>query len=77
MFLIDFKVKHRRRRNDMVEDVALDFLIIDPLLVTAEGVDLQRHAKLGGLHLPDHHGEIVVQLRVVVEVGLDIGAEYS
>ena len=40
MFLIDFKVKHRRRRNDMVEDVAMDFLVVDPLLVTDEGVDL-------------------------------------
>ena len=72
MLLIDFKVKHRCRRNDMVEDVALDFLIVDPLLVAAEGVDLQRHTKFGGLHLTHHHHEIVVQLRVVVEVGLDI-----
>ena len=59
----------------MVEDVALDFLVVDPLLVAAEGVDLQRHAELRGLQLPDHHSEVVVQLRVVVEVGLDVGAE--
>ena len=75
MLLVYSQIKHRCRRNDMVEDVALDFLIVDPLLITAEGIDLQRHAKLGGLHLPHHHGQVVVQLGVVVEVGLDVGAE--
>ena len=75
MFLIDFKVKHRCRRNDMVEDVALDFLVVDPLLVAAESVDLQRHAKFSGLHLSHHHGEVMVQLRVVVQVSLDVGSE--
>ena len=59
----------------MVEDVALDFFIIGPLLVTAEGIDLKRHAELGRLQLSHHHGEVVVEFRVVVEVGLDVGAE--
>ena len=59
----------------MVKDVALDFLVVDPLLVVTEGINLQRHAKLGGLQLSHHHGEVVVQLRVVVDVGFDIGAE--
>jgi hypothetical protein len=66
VFLVYPQIKHRRRRNDMVKDVTLDFLVVDPSLVVAESIDLQRDTKLGGLHLPDHHGEVVVQLRVVV-----------
>ena len=59
----------------MVENVALDFLIVDPFLVAAESVNLQRNTKLGRLHLSHHHGQVVVQLWVVVEVSLDISAE--
>ena len=40
MLLVNLQIKHRRRRNDMVEDVALDFLVVDPLLVVTEGVNL-------------------------------------
>ena len=74
-FLVDPQVEHGRGGDDVVEDVALDFLVVDPLFVAAESVDLQRHAKFGGLQLAHHHGQVVVQLGVVVEVGLDVGAE--
>ena len=75
MLLVYLQIKHRRSRNDVVKDVALDFLVVGPLLIAAEGVDLQRHAKLRRLQLSHHHGEVMVQLRVIVEIGLDVGAE--
>ena len=75
MLLVNLQIKHRRRRNDVVEDVTLDFLVVDPLLVTAESIDLHWHAKLGGLQLSDHHRKVVVQLRVVVDIGFQVGTE--
>ena len=59
----------------MVENVALDVFVVVPLLVAAEGIDLQRHSEFGGLQLTYHHRKIVVELRVVIEVSLDIGTE--
>ena len=75
MFLVYLQIKHRRSRNDVVKNVALDLFVVGPLLVATEGVDLQRHAKLRRLQLSHHHGEVMVQLRVIVEIGLDVGAE--
>ena len=75
MLLVDLQVKHGRGGNDVVEDVALDFFVVDPPFVAAESVYLQRHAKFGRLHLAHHHREVVVQLGIVVDVSLDVGAE--
>ena len=75
MLLVNLQVKHGRGGNDVVEDVALDFFVVDPPFVAAESVYLQRHAKFGRLHLAHHHCEVVVQLGIVVDVSLDVGAE--
>ena len=50
--LVDAQVERRRDRQDMVEDIGLDPLVIAPHLVAAEHIDFDRKTVFGRRQMP-------------------------
>ncbi len=66
--LEDAKVEHRYDRQNMIENIGLDSLIIDPILITAENINLNRQTVLAGRQLPDQESHILVNHRVMPQI---------
>ena len=59
----------------MIEDIGLNVFVRGPLNVVTEAIDLDRQAFGGRLQLPHDQCHVLVNLRMMLEVVVDIGAE--
>ncbi len=63
--------------NQVVEDVGLDGLVPGPGLIVTEYINLQGQSFGSGFELADQKGHILMDLRILLEVGDDIGSKQS
>lgn len=73
--LVGAEAELRHHRQQVVEHVALDALVVDPGGGAGEAVYLQRDALGGRLQLADHAGHVRMDVRMVLQVGEGVGAE--
>ena len=69
--------KLRQNREKMIKYVALDVFVFYPGVIGGEDVNLDRDAVFGRLELADEQGFFLGNLRVVLEILADVGAECS
>ncbi len=66
----------RQDREEVVEDLRLEGLVVQPHRVVREAVDLDRRAVRVGGELTDHENHVLVGQRVSLEVSFHIRPEY-
>ena len=65
----------RQDRQEVIEDVRLDRLVVCPHLVAAEDVDLESEPVRTGRKLANQEGHVPVDLGMCAQVGFNVGAE--
>src|SRR5690606_21111013 len=66
----------REGRQKVVEDIGHDVFVVLPTYIRAKGIDFQGDSLGGGLQLPNHHGHVLVQGRMVFQIIGGVFSEY-
>ena len=78
--LEDPQTEERDHGQDVIENIRLKLLVVDPVDVIAEDVDLQRQSLFPRGKLTDHEGPLIrlfMNLRMLLQVMLDVVAKDS
>jgi len=64
--LVQAQAELRQHRQQVIENIPLNPLVISPRRGAGEAIDFQRNTLRGGLHLPNHAGHVRLDLRVAL-----------